>query len=208
MRLDHILWGAPDLEQGVRLLAGLTGVTAETGGTHPGHGTRNKLAALGEDAFFEIIAPDPAQEQAPGSRGAAIKAMPHPALLTFAVQTGDLDAACAAASDAGLPLRRRVAMSRTRPDGVRLEWTLAQFENPTYGQLVPFAIDWQGSPHPATSSVGGLCLRRLVALHPDPKPLAAIYRALGLDMHVQGAIRPGLAAVLDTPNGEVCLLSA
>ncbi len=73
---------------------------------------------------------------------------------------------------------------------------------------LPFAIDWQGSPHPSTSSIGGLCLRSLVALHPDPKPLAAIYRALGLEVRVQGAIRPGLAAVLDTPKGEVCLLSA
>ncbi|MBV9814111.1 MAG: VOC family protein [Acetobacteraceae bacterium] len=207
MQLDHILWGAPDLDEGVRLLGELTGVTAQTGGSHPGHGTRNKLLSIGSDAFFEVIAPDPAQEQQPGSRGATIKAMPFPALLTFAVQTHDLDGTCRGANDAGLTLRRRVPMSRTRPDGVRLEWTVAQFDHPGYGNLIPFAIDWQGSPHPSATSIGGCTLRRFAALHPQPTPLAAIYRGLDLDIPVWGSVQPGLVCVLDTPRGEVCLLS-
>jgi Glyoxalase-like domain len=207
LQLDHILWGAPDLDEGIRQFAGLTGATPVVGGTHPGFGTRNRLLSLGGGVFFEIISPDPAQTQASESRAAHIAAMPYPALLTFAVQTADLDAACTAAEAAGLALKLRVPMSRTRPDGVRLAWTVAQFAHPLYGDLIPFAIDWQGSPHPATTTPGGCTLRSLTALHPDPAPLRDIYQRLGLGVPVQAALRPGIVVVLDTPKGDVCLLS-
>ena len=207
MKLDHLLWGTPDLDQGVDAFAKLTGAQAVVGGTHPGFGTRNRLHALGPDVFFEIIAPDPAQTIPTVGRAADVAAMPHPGLLTFAVQTDNLDAACAAAEAVGLGVVERVAMHRTRPDGVRLDWEIARFAHPTYGNLIPFAIDWRGSPHPATSTPGGCTLRHLAALHPDPAPLAAIYRGLGLDIPVQSALRPGLVAVLGTPAGEACLLS-
>ena len=208
MKLDHLLWAAPDLDAGSRLIERLTGVDPVTGGSHPGYGTRNRLLQLSANVFFEIIAPDPAQAATPGERGAAIARLAHPGLLTFAVQTDDLDHACAAAEHAGLAVKRRAAMSRTRPDGVKLSWTVAQFTHPSYAEAIPFAIDWQGSPHPATTTPAGCSLLRFTVLHPDPAPLAAIYRAMDIDIVVQGAIRPGFVAVLNTPKGEVCLLSA
>lgn len=206
MQLDHILWGAPDLEEGVRVFAGLTGVEPVTGGTHPGFGTRNRLLALSADTFLEVIAPDPAQPDRRTGRAGAIAAMARPGLLTFAVQTADLAAACRAAEAAGLTVERRVPMSRTRPDGVRLQWTVVRFAHSTYGEQIPFAIDWEGSPHPAATTRGGCALHHFAALHPEPAPLAAIYRALGIGIPVQGALEPGFVAVLDTPKGAVCLL--
>jgi hypothetical protein len=219
--LDHILLGAPDLDAGAAAFAALTGVVPATGGSHPGFGTRNKLASLGSGMFFEVIAPDPAQlpdpSQSQGTEGAgmaratAIAAMRHPALLTFAIQTTDIAAMVAAAATAGLVTTARVKMSRTRPDGVRLDWTVVHFAHPEFAApadaaVIPFAIDWQGSPHPSTTTPEGCRLRGLVALHPAPGRLAALYRALGLEVAVQGSLRPGLVVTLDTPNGEVCLL--
>lgn len=207
MQLDHILWGAPDLDAAADLLTRLTGVEPIAGGSHPGFGTRNRLLALSAQAFLEVIAPDPAQADRRSGRAGAIAAMARPGLLTFAVQTTDLDAACRAAEAAGLTLERRIPMSRTRPDGVRLQWTVARFSHPSYGDQIPFAIDWQGSPHPAGSTPGGCSVRQFAALHPDPAPLADMYRALGIPIAVQGAVQPGFVVVLDTPKGEVCLLS-
>jgi hypothetical protein len=206
--LDHILWGAPDLDDGVRAFSAITGITPVAGGSHPGFGTRNRLLSLSASVFFEIIAPDPEQTQAPGSRGATIAAMPHPGLLTFAVQMNDMDADCASAERAGLILKRRIPMNRTRPDGVRLDWTIVQFAHPAYGEAIPFAIDWQGSPHPAATTPGGCSLQSFTVLHPEPKPLVEIYRKIGIEIAVRGALRPGFIVVLDTPNGEVCLQSA
>jgi hypothetical protein len=204
IELDHILWASPDLDQGVATLSALTGVAPAPGGSHPGFGTRNSLLSLGA-TYLEIIAPDPKQ-QLVGNWGAAIAALPQPGLSTFAVRTTDLAAYMSAAERAGLAVEGPVAMSRTRPDGLRLAWACAYPRHPSYGEAVPFAIDWRGSPHPAASAPSGCRLLDFAVLHPEPEPLAALYRVLGVAVAVRRAARPGLTATLATPRGEVLLL--
>ena len=210
VKLDHILLGAADLVAGSAAFAAATGVTPATGGTHPGFGTRNRLAALGPDCFFEVIATDPAQDPAQASasmaRARMIAALPAPALLTFAIQTTDMDGLITRALAAGLTAGALVPMNRTRPDGVRLDWTVTHFAHPAYGEVIPFAIDWQGSPHPSLTSPDGCTLRSLTVLHPQAAGLAEIYRAIGLDVSVRAAVQPGFVAILDSPNGEVYFL--
>jgi hypothetical protein len=203
VKLDHILLGAPDLDAASDAFASLTGVVPATGGSHPGFGTRNRLAAIGPDAFWEIIAPDPAQDIAGKPRAEMIAAWPAPALLTFAIQTTDFDGLIDRALGAGLEAGEPLPMSRTRPDGVKLAWRVVHFRHPAYGLLIPFAIDWMGSPHPATTSPAGCVLRSLAVLHPHAAGLAAMYRALGLAVDVQGGLKAGMVAVLDTPKGAV-----
>jgi hypothetical protein len=199
---DHLLWAAPDLDAGSAAFAAATGVTPTVGGSHPGFGTRNRLASLGSGAFFEVISVDPAQTTH-GPRAERIAAMPRPAILTFAVQTDDLDDARRRAEAAGLEIPPPVSMSRTRPDGVKLAWTILHLQHPAYEAAVPFIIDWQGSPHPSATTPTGCTLKSLTVLQPDPGPLAAIYDALGLAIPVRRAPVPGFLAVLDTPKGEV-----
>jgi hypothetical protein len=205
--LDHILWAAPDLEQGARLFAALTGVEPAAGGSHPGFGTRNKLAGLGDGVYFEIISPDPEQDLA-GNRGGQIAALRHPGLLTFAIRTSDLPALRRQATQAGLSLSEPIPMSRTRPDGVRLTWTILHMSHAGLGDAIPFAIDWGTSPHPSASTPAGCRLRSLLVLHPEPEPLQSIYRTIGLSIEVHRSPRPGLLANLATPRGDVVLLSA
>ena len=203
IEIDHLLWAAPDLDAGTAAIAALTGVAPAPGGSHPGFGTRNSLLSLGS-TYLEVIAPDPSQELA-GNRGGRIAAQAGPGLLTFAVRTPDLATFAAAAARAGLSVSDRTPMSRTRPDGVRLAWAVQQARSEDYPDLIPFAIDWMGSPHPAGTTPAGCTLLDLSVLHPDPEPLAAIYAALGLAVTVKRAIRPGLLASLASPRGVVLL---
>jgi hypothetical protein len=206
VKLDHILLGAADLDSASSQFEALTGVAPATGGSHPGFATRNRLVSLGPDVFFEVIAPDPAQEIAGKPRAEMIAGLSRPALLTFAVQTTDIDALSTRAKAAGLSTTGRAPMQRTRPDGVRLDWTVVRFDHSTYGPAIPFGIDWQGSPHPATTSPGGCKLRSLTVLHPQPEGLVRIYGLLGVDVAVRGSPRPGFVLWLETPKGEVCFL--
>lgn len=206
LAVDHLIWGVPELDAGAAHLAELTGVVPAPGGSHPGFGTRNSLVALDRDRYLEIMAPDPAQELA-RNRGGSLAAWPHPGLLTFAVRADDLAAYRDGCEASGIESGDRVSMSRTRPDGVTLAWSCLFPRHPTYADLVPFAIDWQGSPHPSASAPAGLGLSRFEILHPEPDPLRAIYARLGVPVDVVRAARPGLRAVLSTPRGDVTLLA-
>lgn len=205
--IDHLLWAAPDLDQGSALFRDLTGVEAAVGGVHDGFGTRNRLAALNDGIYFEIIAPDPAQPLA-GTLGARIAAMPHPQLMQFALRSDDLDGVVAAARGVGLSVQDPLHMGRTRPDGVRLEWSILYLDDPRWPGFLPFVIDWKDSPHPSASAPGGCSLRDFVILHPDPQPLAEVYAALGVPIWTARATRPALQAVLDTPRGPLVLAGA
>jgi len=206
VQLDHILWAAPDLDEGVRRFEALTGVAPVRGGSHPGFGTRNSLVGLGEGLYLEVISPDPDQPLE-GNRGGQIAALPHSGLLTFALRTADLDGIRRAAERLALACDGPVSMTRTRPDGVKLAWSVLCLANPDLGDVLPFFIDWGASPHPSTSTPPGCTLKSLVAFQPDPEPLAKAYRGMSVPVEVKRGERPGLLAVLDTPRGEVIFVN-
>ncbi len=202
--LDHILWAAPDLGAGEKIIESLTGVAPARGGSHAGLGTRNSLMGLDSGIYFEIISPDPAQDLE-GNRGGRIAALPRPGIMTFAIRSDDLDTLSAAARREGLSLQGPVAMSRDRPDGVRLDWTILYLEDSRFGEAIPFVIDWGASPHPSASVPVGCQLRSFAVLHPQADELTRLYAALDIPVPVKRGAYPGFVAELATPNGDVVL---
>ena len=204
--LDHILWGAPDLDAAVDAFSAVTGLVPSGGGAHPGFGTRNQLLALGPDIFFEIIAPDPAQTDVTSApRRDKLAARPVPSMYDFCLAEPDLDGFAETAAAQGVGVSGIVSMSRTRPDGVTLNWRGMHLVPPAPEIVLPFLIDWQGSPHPAGTAPGGAGLTDFAVLSPVARKLSALYAALGIDTPVRAAPLPGFIAVLDTPEGEVVL---
>jgi hypothetical protein len=202
--LDHILWAAPDLGAGEKIIETLTGVAPARGGVHPGLGTRNSLMNLDSGIYFEIISPDPAQALK-GNRGGRIGALPRPGIMTFAIRSDDLETLSAAARRGGISLQGPVAMSRDRPDGVRLDWTILYLEDSRFGEAIPFVIDWGTSPHPSESVPAGCQLRSFAVLHPEADELARLYGALDIPVPVKRSAYPGFFAELATPGGDVVL---
>lgn len=203
--VDHLVLAAPELDDGVELVAGLTGVRPLAGGSHPGLGTRNALMGLGGGTYLEIIGPDPEQPEPEAPRPFMVDVIDEPRLVTYACRAGDLDAAVAAARAAGVNLGEPRAMSRTRPDGGVLRWRLTPPDMLLYDGLLPFLIDWGDTESPAVTAQGGCRLVELRAAHPRPDAVRAALATLGVTLDVQEAGVPALTATLETPNGPVDL---
>ncbi|GAB3582594.1 VOC family protein [Amycolatopsis endophytica] len=202
MILDHLVYATPDLARTVADLRG-RGLDLVPGGPHPGRGTRNHLAGLVDGAYLEVIGPDPDQDAPDGPRPFGIDDLTAPRLVTWAIRVPDLAAALEETRAAGYPFGDAVPMSRRRPDGVLLSWSLA-FPRED-GGVVPFLIDWQDSPHPADSLTTSAVLESLTGVHPDPGLVAGPLTALGAVLTVVTGPGPHLEAVLAVDGGEVVL---
>ncbi len=124
MQIDHIIYGAPELERGIEAVEGLLGVRAAMGGRHVGLGTHNALLSLGGGAYVEILAPDPEQPAPLRPLPFGLDVPGEPRLVTWAIKAPDIDARAQGANAAGVDVGPVLRMSRVRPDGLRLEWAL------------------------------------------------------------------------------------
>lgn len=205
MKIDHLLWGAPDLEDGKRRIAELTGVEPSPGGRHPGFGTHNALVALGEACYLEIIARDPAQTELRGFTN-RLATLDAPRLLTWAARTNDLDKLVEKARRRGLQPGEIVALSRNRPDGSRMSCRLVEIGGHPRGLLVPFFIQFDdGVVHPAQGAAPGCVLRKLVLRSRKSRELARLLRLLELDdeVEIEPAEEEEIVAEIESPRGLV-----
>ncbi|MBW8639831.1 VOC family protein [Hoeflea sp. WL0058] len=202
--LDHVLWACADIDSGNETFEHATGVKPGNGGSHDGNGTRNTLVSLGVNCYFEIISIDPAQGTL-GPRAKHISAITTPALHAFGVSGNDLDAYFETASELGLSVSAPTSMQRVRKDGVLVRWRAIYIEDPTWGYMIPFLIDWMDSEHPWKTTPTGCSLVEFQALHPEAERLRHIYEALGVDVPVIRSNTAGFLCRLNTPKGEVLL---
>ncbi|NNE52947.1 MAG: VOC family protein [Sulfitobacter sp.] len=202
--LDHILWAAPDRDRGMALFERVTGVAPAIGGSHPGFGSRNALASLSDRIYLEILAPDPAQDLT-GTWGADVAALPGPQMYTLCLGCDELEAVADRARNAGVTVEPPIAMSRTTPEGQRLDWRIMRLRDARWPGRMPFFIDWQGAPHPGGTTPPGCSMSDLCVLDPNPEDLRAVFDAIGCDVPVYGGACFGLVATLQTPKGQVLL---
>ena len=88
MRIEYLVYGVPDLSQGIALVEEKTGVCARFGGQHPGRGTHNALS--GDRRYLEIVALHPTQSGAPGLLFPQLRALAQPRLVAWAVAVDSL----------------------------------------------------------------------------------------------------------------------
>ncbi|MEY3494475.1 MAG: hypothetical protein RL413_1893, partial [Actinomycetota bacterium] len=169
LTIDHLVYATPDLGHSVRRIEELLGVAPVPGGAHLGWGTYNALVGLGGSTYLEVIGPDPAQPEPTSPRPFGIDDLDEPRLVGWCASSRrPLVDVVALARESGFDPGSIVSMSRQRPDGVVLEWslTVASRATDTSGAL-PFFIDWGHSPHPSNDlPVAGL-LVDLEIFHPE-----------------------------------------
>ncbi len=210
--LDHVLFGVPNLAEGMTLVQTRLGITPVQGGRHPGVGTHNALLSLGPRAYLEIIAPDPSQNVRDQDLPYGLAGLQKPRIITWAVRPADWQAHARQTQQLGLTSRLREG-TRTRPDKVQLRWRSMQLVPPVTADrqdltgLIPFAIEWQSAPHPATSAPGDLRLEALTLLHPQPHTLSSVVDALELPCDVDFAPKARMAARIQLEPGRTVTLA-
>jgi hypothetical protein len=199
--LDHLVFAAPDLEEGVRTIESMFGVRMSPGGRHQGMGTRNCLLRLGPASYMEVVSVDPDQPAPEGSRWFGLDDLPAGRLVTWCAKGEDLAGLIGRGRAAGIDLGGPRPGGRERSDGSRLTWTLSDPWADRAGGVVPFFIDWGASPHPATG-LASLCeLQGLRLEHPDAVTVHGWLEALGLDVSVSEGDAARVIATIRTPNG-------
>jgi hypothetical protein len=198
--LDHLIFAAPVLEDGVRQLERRFGLQAQPGGRHRGLGTHNALLGLDQGAYLEIIAPDPAQPPPATPRPFGLDALDHPHLAGWAVRCDDIDTRVAHARAQGYDPGDPVELQRATTQGTLLRWRLTP--NALAGGPVPFLIDWGDTAHPSTSAPPGLTLVSFHLEHPQLEVLTGVLAALAVEVPVEPGPTPGLVARIAGPGGS------
>lgn len=209
-RLDHLVVAAPDLDAGADFVRATLGVDVPPGGRHEMMGTHNRVMALGEAVYLEIIAVNP--EMTPPARPrwfglddpAVRRSLDQgPKLLTWAINTDDLETLVSAS-----PIGVGEVTAASRDD---LRWKVALTDDGRLGAagFFPLCIQWQMDFHPASRMPDlGCRLRELVLYHPYPAWLRGVLDGVGAGsaVTVRAVGDPSesrLAARIDTPSGEV-----
>jgi hypothetical protein len=216
LHIDHLVYAVPDLAEAVVELESRFGVAPSPGGAHVGRGTFNALLGLGGRTYLEIIGPDPAQPDPTGPRPFGIDELESPRLVGWcAAPTRPLDEVVAIARGVGYDPGDPQTMTRRRPDGVVLEWSLTLTSlDAAEGGVLPFFIDWGRTVHPSASIPVGGSLVALDLFHPQPRSIDIILSAISDEallgdepsaITLNYADRAALTAEILTANGAVVL---
>ena len=202
---DHLVYVVPDLGPSVRAVEDRLGVPFTPGGSHPGLGTRNVLLRIAPQVYLELLGPDPEQPRPPSGLWLGAGEEVRPSLATWCVRRADLKGLTGGrAGHLVGPVR---SMSRARPSGGRIAWTLTMPLTPApHGGIVPFFIDWGDTAHPCGGLPDhGVSLSALRGRHPDPLAVRASLDSLGVELAVEAG-HASLHAELRTPAGRIVAL--
>jgi hypothetical protein len=202
LRLDHLVLGVPDLEQGAGDFAARTGIEPTFGGRHA-TGTANYLVGLGGEAYLEIIGILPEERDNGEEQPFQLETLTAPRLVTWCLRSHDIESDVAEARNCGVELGRVLSLSRQAADGSTLAWQMTRATPMPKAGMLPFLIDWGSTPHPTTRDLPSVQLSSIALSFPDADGLQADLDVLGPG-HVRvtrGA--PALRARLTTPAGEL-----
>lgn len=198
---DHLVVAARSLDEGTSYVEAVLGTKLSAGGKHIKMGTHNRLLSLGDDAYLEVIAIDPAAIQPTHRRWFNLDAFSgSPRLTHWACRTDDLEGALEAApagSGDPMPLTRGA-----------LKWQMAvpEFGRLPYDDAMPAMLEWYSEERPPQMlDDAGFRLSRLDVFHPKAEELLADFPALN-KLHGLVSVLPGaekrLVATISTPAGE------
>lgn len=207
-KIDHLVIGAANLEQGVDFVKNKFGVDIPAGGVHLTMGTHNHLMQLGNETFLEIISINDEIEKPKNPRWYGLddplirqQINKEPMFLTWVVNTRSINDFISKASfslgSAELISRGELSWFFGLPNDGRL---LA-------GGMLPYAMQWQTDFHPSAGMADlGCNLEHLEIYHPYSTWLSGHLASIdALDLvevkQTEADSSPYLVAHINTPLG-------
>jgi hypothetical protein len=132
-----------------------------------------------------------------------IEHVTRPRLLTWCVQTSDIEGDSLRGRAQGYDVGEIVSLSRTSPDGDLLSWKMSRRRPMAFDGVVPFLMEWGTTPHPTTRDLPKAHLLDLQVWHPDTKAVIAALDALRAPKIPVHAGEPRMSVSIDTPKGRL-----
>jgi hypothetical protein len=207
-QIDHLVLAARNLKEGSEYLHDILGVRPQEGGEHAAQGTHNRVLSLGKRCYLEVIAIDPSVSRPPHPRWFELdselmqeRLRQKPLLLTWAVRTDRIEEL------AGQSIVQLGAVTRMSRGNLSWRLTLTPDGHLPGGGVLPFAIQWDETVHPASRMIDvGCSLVSLRGFHSQRDEILAALRVLGTDQllsvdSLPSQKAPRLEAVIQTPSG-------
>lgn len=204
-KIDHLVFTAPTLDEGMNLIEKILGVRPVYGGQHPKWGTHNALLSIGDKTYLEVISPDPSLPQVKHGFLPQNAFQGGTKLTTWVIRTNTIEKDCLKAMAHGISLGPITSGSRKRNDGTVLSWRLTDPIAFPLSGAIPFLIDWGTSPHPAGSLPQAGILTDLMIEHPQSDLVGQQLKVIGCDMITKRADKVKLTATIETSKSPVIL---
>lgn len=214
-KLDHIIVGAASLDEGTAYVKSILGVEVPDGGEHLMMGTHNKVMTLGNGVYLEIIAIDPKMLGPTHPRwfglddpAVAASLKNGPRLLTWAINTADIEALC---SHSEITVG---AVREASRDDLRWKVALTDDGRLSAAGFFPLCIQWLVNFHPSERMQDLECrLESINVYHPYPEWLRSVLDSIGSAqlvniLPVDINEMPRIDANISTPSGLAVLSSA
>jgi len=165
--LDHIVLAAPDFQDAMKEFENMTGIKPSIVGSLRGLGTKSARVGLDNNAYIELVAPDPKNS---GPIGAALASQLEEGQLMpwhYAIRSSEVEAM----KDDYVPNELgwqpdHISMFGASPDGTPKKWEMLYMYGHKIGGVVPFYIDWGYCDHPSATIPEVGALKSLVVRAP------------------------------------------
>ena len=139
--IDHIVLAVPDLQSTMQQFQDTYGIQTHYGGQHKDFGTHNALVNLGDDAYLEILAPDPNNTTFAGKRWMGADLSQQSIVARWALKSSNLETDKLSLSNFDKKYGDIIEGSRQKSDGSMLRWKMIKpLPNPLV-DIVPFMVD-------------------------------------------------------------------
>ncbi len=201
--IDHIVYVVSDLETGVNYFESITGATIIIGGKHKNKGTHNAIFRIGENAYFEILAPDPERNPEIDVSWLGTNNTKIQRISRWCVSYPEMKKGLAFLNHESKFKYDIEKGSRVKSDGNLLEWQLGISDVSKETDVFPFLIDWGSSIHPAHALAHECQIEKLILSHSCPVKVQKVVEFFKVNAKVNSSIEPKIKLILNTPKGLV-----